>query len=304
VPSVEIRVSDLASGAAVIALAAKPTTIRPAKDKPASLTLTAQIGNVAAGTYDGIVTFLMKDDDRRWVSIIRLIVSEPLSVKPLELGKVEVGKTVRRKVRINNAGNPLHDVGLALGSWTIDGSEINPTELSVDVPHRITLVPGQTETEIDMAVTVSPFLRARGRIVAMLSLQRTQQQTINAPVTVEIVAAGEGDSTLLVAPSELRLTAAPGEIAKFTMRVKLAGQAPGVVGLQVQSGSFTDIAQQSITVAADFVMPHGSKLSAQKPVVIEGFFIAPEQAGLFTGHLIVHSPEAGRKQVSVSLDVK
>lgn len=296
-----LEVEDLASGSAVIAMKVDAATVTPTKAKAARVTLTATVGNVPAGDYRGTAALkLAAGNGRQWRTTLTLTVTEPLSAKAVNLGKVEVGKVVKSAVVLHNAGGACPKVTIAKPTITAKGGDI-----IVTLPDQIDSVPAQAHKEIPLEVAVSPLVESRGLHKGVITIRRTANQAITVPIEMTLVDVGKGTGGLLVAPTALQLTAKPGEVVEFSVRIKFSREAAGgAADITAAVGTFAGRAGQRPAIEVAFQYPDGAKLKQDSAVTAKGFLVAPDQRGTYTATLTVASPQAAHKTVPVTLEVR
>lgn len=296
-----VEVLDLASGSAVIPLAAEKTTLSPTKAKPAALTLTAQVGDVPAGDYEAAVRLKLGAGPQAkvWETLVKLTVTETLSAQPLDFGTVEVGKTATQSLLIKNASGPLAKVALVKPVIKAKGDDVTlAAPEATDVPG-----PGQ-EKQVPVTVAISPLIESRGLHKGVLRLRRASNQDIEVPVQVTIVGEGEGPAALLVAPAQVQVTARAGEIQQFEVRIKLAADAAPGDDLSALLGGFKDPSGKAQEVDVALEWPGGTKLTRASAVTLKCQIIAPDRPGTYAGQLAIASQKNGTKNLPVSVQVK
>jgi hypothetical protein len=296
-----LDVGDLSDGAAVIPLRADAVKIRPTKDQPARVTLTADLGNVPAGEFGGTVTIkLAASGGKEWQTKLTLTVTEPLTVEPLDFGKVEVGKVIKGSLRIKNAGEALRD--LRLDKMVLKAKE---GDVIATFPDKIALLPARQDKEIPFTLAVSPLAQTRGRLQGTLAVRRVAGQELSVPIDLHVVGVGEGPTSLRAAPGKVQLTVKQGEVRQFDVRIKYAADAPPAVGeeLKAEASGFKDAAGRASTLEVAFKWAPSSRLTPDTPITLQGFFIAP-RPGLYTGTLTIRSPGSGTVLVPISIDVQ
>jgi len=300
----ELEVGDLAGPSATVPVRCDQSSIHPSKAAPAELKLSLNVENLPVGTYGGSLRVRPSGvvNQNHWETRLRLTVTEPLSVQPLDIGKIEAGKIVTVPWRLTNLG------ATSLGAIVVvptkfKGSAGETSDVELTVPNDLgVLGPGQ-DKQIDVRVAVSPLMKSRGTFSAQLGVRRGGVDAIQVPIKLEVVSEGEGPSAILAAPERLDLKAAPGEVAQAVVRIKLA--APAVADIvEAAATPFTDSAGAKIPLTAAFQWPEGQKLAAHTPVTLKGFFVAPKTRGTFRGSVSIRCPNEGAKNVSVTLTVQ
>jgi hypothetical protein len=298
-----LDIDDLSDGSAVIPLRADATKLQPTKDRPARVTLTADIGNVPSGEYRGtaVVRLGTSGSGKEWKTKLTLSVSEPLTVESLDFGKVEVGRVAKGMLRIKNAGEALQDIRL---DKVIIKAKDN--DVIVTCPDKVAVLAARQQKEIAISLAVSPLAESRGRLHGTVIVRRAAGQELSVPIDVEIVGAGEGLTALRASPGKVQLVAKPQEVRQFDIRIKYAADAAPNAGeeLQAEAGVFKDPAGRPSSIEVAFKWSTGSRLTAGTPVTLQGFFIAPMRPGLYTGSVTVRSTVSGNATVPVSVDVQ
>lgn len=294
-----VDVEDLSNGSSVIPCQADRVRIAPSKAKPASVTLTADVGNVPTGIYSATVIVRSSAGAARlWRTTLTLPVTEPLSAAPLDFGTVEAGKVAKRSLVLKNAGAALADVRLVVADISGQGGDIVVSVLDkIDVAARKT-------ADATVTVTVSPLLESRGVHKGILVLRRIAQQEIKVPLQIDIVGAGEGPRSLLVAPARILLRGKPGEVQEFVVRTKFSVAADAATEeLSAEAGAFKDDNGKPLNLEVAFKWAPSAKLTKTEPVMVQGFLVVPDRRGIFTATVTIRSATSGSVVLPLTLEV-
>ena len=301
----EVEANDLAGPSATIAVRCNQSTIRPSKANPAELKLSLNVENLPAGTYKGSLCARPSGavGQNTWETKLRLTITEPLSARPLDIGKIEAGKILTVPWHLTNLGTAgLGTISVVMPA-KFKGTVGETLDVVLTVPNDLGILgPGQ-DKQIDARVAVSPLMKARGTFAAELRVQRGGIDAIQVPVTLEVVPEGEGPSAIQAAPEKLDLKAAPGEIAQAVVRIKLAAPANADT-VEAAATPFNDSTGAKVPLTAAFQWPDGQKLAAHAPLTFKGFFVAPKTKGTFRGSVTIRCQHEGAKNVPVSLTVQ
>lgn len=295
-----VDVEDLTNGAVVIPCQSDQGRILPTKKKPALVGLSADVGNIPAGTYTAAV--LIKPttgtEARQWRTTVTLTVSEPLTVFPIDFGTVEVGKIAKRQVLLKNSGEALKDIHIGKVTVAAKGGDIVGTIADkADLDSR-------QEKSIPLILAISPTVESRGVHEGTVAFCRAGKQQLVASIRLNIVGKDEGPSGLLVAPANIRLKANPGEIVQFELRTKLTADTETATDeLQIATSSLRDESGKTLSQEIAFKATQ-SKLSQTSPATSQGFVIAPDRRGTFTAIITIRSKHVGTVRVPFTLDVQ
>jgi hypothetical protein len=300
-----VEATDLSDGAAVIPLKADPEVIEPTNGAPASLALTGEVGNVPAGVYTGSVAFTVADDPaQRWEIRTALTVVEPVSAGPLDLGTVEVGAIAKRPLVIANAGGPLRDLRLTTAPFVAGGRPVEAEGIAVTVPAAIASLAGKGDTTIEVAAAISPLLKSRGPHQGSIRLHRAANQVIDIPIRLDVVDEGQGPAALLASPPKVVLTAGPGEVVTFAVRIKPGNDLSGPIEVEGSAGAFRDVHGQRQTLDLVLEWPEGTRLGLKSAVTAKCYLIAPDRPGRYSADLTIRSRGAGTRSIPLTLEVK
>ncbi len=294
-----VLVEDPASLKAAIPTRPAEPTVTPVRGRPARVTLNARLENVPVGDYTGRIVLEPASSglDRRFSLPFRIEVFEPLHAEPIDFGAVVPGQILARRLEIRNDGEGLRGLEVEVGRFSAAGG---PVVLSA--PERA-MVGARGTSAISLELQVSPLCESRGRLESYVSVRRTAADAIRVPVTVDVVDPG-AVSRLVVAPGELRLSAAAGAVVLFQVTVKATSAFLGADRVELDGGSFRREDGRSEPVVVAFELPRRGAIVGGGAVVAKGQLLAPVAAGAYHGEVAVSSALNGTVRVPVLLDVR
>lgn len=175
--------------------------------------------------------------------------------------------------------------------------------VDVVVPEKVGPIPAGGSVNVAVAVSVGRLVTTRGAVAGTLILKRTGGLSVEVPVTMTLVDPGRGGGTLRVVPAALVLSAAPGEVAKAEVRVKLPpGAAEGPFDLSGVAGLFS-LAGKPAEVDST-VRAAAAQLTPATPVSVTVLVIAPKTPGTYSGSVTIQAGPTGSATVPITLTVK
>lgn len=298
-----VELGDFSDGANVVLVSADKVKIQPTKGKPAEVCLTAQLGNVPPGNYQAKLNVVAGKgpSSRQWLTTIQLTLSEPLTASAVDFAKVEAGRTALQTVTLrNSSAAALADLKFLKGYFP--GKE---KELALILPKEIPALPANGTKALEVKVAVSPQTAAGGVHTGVLLLQRGTGAEIRVPLRIEIAAAGQGPSGLVVAPQEVLLKGKPGQIVRFTVSIRLS-PAAGIDSAKIAGTfqGFQDKTGRAVRIETGLQEHKDQKIDGQSPFLLQGFLLCPDAPGRYVSHLTLTSDRAGTAILPLALDIE
>ena len=282
-----VELQDVAGQQTFLASAVNPQVIRPTRGSPADLKLTVDVGNVPAGDYVGrLIVGSERVASLDWQTELKLRVIEPLTAGSIELGDVEVGSIVKGMLVLQNRGR-TNTAGISIESGQFKADEAIISEIGVRFPADPVAVTGGGSREIVMEVAVSPLLKQRGPFTGTLRVRRGQVSALDVPIRLNVVDEGTGPAAFTAAPEKLVMTAKPGEVLSFAIRVQATHRLNAPTDLSINVGTFEDNDSQRFDVTTAFEWPGGQTLRPRQAVTVKGHVIAPKVPATYRGLLRV-----------------
>ena len=282
-----VELQDVAGQQTFLPCAVDRRVIQPTRDAPAELTLTVDVGNVPAGDYAGrLILSSGQIANVDWDTVLKLRVTEPLTAEPIELGDVEVGSIVNGVLVLQNRGRTnLAEITIEGGQFKAGGAVTH--EIGVRFPEIPVAATGGGSREIVLEVAVSPLLKQRGRFIGRLRVRRGEVSAFDVPITLNVVDEGKGPAAFTAAPEKLAMTARPGEVLTFAIRLQATHRLNTPTDLSIKAGTFQSDDPQPFDVTTAFEWPVGQTLRPGQAVTLKGYVVAPKTPATYRGTLQV-----------------
>jgi hypothetical protein len=279
-----------------------PPEIAPTRVMPASMTLFADIANVPAGEYMGMIDLRPTVIPGSWKLPFKITVGEPLSATLHLLSGLAPGRVTRGILTIRNSGGAVDNVRLECPGFSLPQGKVE----IYDLPPRVSL-PAKDDKIIAIRVAADPRIPAVATATGELLIYRTDIPN-RVPVSLKL-SSGESESVLAVSPASISLNGAPGSEAVFDLVVRAASAAvlPDQIDSVELSGARTATGQP-VTIAAGFVTPQKKPIAKARLVpgedlLMKGHVLLPAKAGIYRAAVKVESGQNGSREIAVQITV-
>jgi len=290
-----VETDDLGGDLTSIPLTASVSTIRPRASEPSAVGLSAEIGPVPPGVYEGRIRLSSALFPGEQFILARLTIVEPLTAELIGGGRLRPDSIVRSRLRVRNAGpRPVVGAKLLGGPIEVAGGVV---EL---LPPPTLSVPAEGEATIDLNIAVAAGVSERKAIRLPLRVVRGNAEPLTMLVEAKL---DDGEPPIRVSPRPLLISGERGAVVAFTIRVRPTADAVVPDRVRASAGDFRADKGQDAAVTFDLAAKP-DRLDANRAVEIRGHVVMPTTPGRYAGEIHVLTDVNGRVAIPATIVVR